>query len=632
MDDIAPEYEHIRTFLENLAGSYAEFQLVKQIPSAVWGDTLKPRASDGALVPVIDMSQLYLLHFSDYIPVEEVIEEFLKLSEIEYAHPPVEAVDLADPPNDPLYEGQWNLARIAAEDAWRITHGADNIRVAIIESNELPIRDHPDLINKWHPTIGEQGPGSGDHGTRVAGIIGAETNNEIGIASLARGLKMTRYFFLFPDLGLPNAINRAADSNRVINCSFLTVELHRIPGTDCTIRRPRSYASVHDAIRNSIRRERIIVGGAGNSKAWLIYRGTCTNEDLSDWFPHAAYPASYDSAIAVSATGASDLWAEGQNLNDPMQYYNYGSFVAVAAPGMNVLTTSGSNGYNDGERGTSFSAPHLSALAGLILSIDSTLAPLAVKDIITSTADKVDSVRFPYTNGWNSRLGHGRINAYRALSKANGSPAPPQNVQVTATPPNQYGYRYPKVTWSANSEPDLEGYEIWRKIVAGMDCGNGIWYLLSGAIGPSTLEYTDFSIPTAGAGQCTAIYRLCSKDAANLFSDYSNEVSVQFGNDMWKAGSEDSSVTLPNQFSLGQNFPNPFNPTTVIKYQLPTASHVILKLYDILGREVSVLVDAMKDAGYYEVSFDASRLASGMYLYSLKAGDFTSVRKLVLLR
>lgn len=236
LDDIAPEYEHIRTFLENLAGSYGEFQLVKQIPSAVWGDTLKPRASDGALVPVIDMSQLYLLHFSDYIPVEEVIEEFLKLSEIEYAHPPVEAVDLADPPNDPLYEGQWNLARIAAEDAWRITHGADNIRVAIIESNELPIRDHPDLINKWHPTIGEQGPGSGDHGTRVAGIIGAETNNEIGIASLARGLKMTRYFFLFPDLGLPNAINRAADSNRVINCSFLTVELHRIPGTDCTIR------------------------------------------------------------------------------------------------------------------------------------------------------------------------------------------------------------------------------------------------------------------------------------------------------------------------------------------------------------------------------------------------------------
>jgi len=222
LDDIAPEYEHIRTFLENLAGSYGEFQLVKQIPSAVWGDTLKPRASDGALVPVIDMSQLYLLHFSDYIPVEEVIEEFLKLSEVEYAHPPVEAVDLADPPNDPLYEHQWNLVRIAAENAWQITQGAENIRVAIIESNELPIRDHPDLVNKWHPTIGEQGPGSGDHGTRVAGIIGAETNNEIGIASLGRALKMTRYSFGFPDLGLPAAIDSAASKNRVMNCSFLT--------------------------------------------------------------------------------------------------------------------------------------------------------------------------------------------------------------------------------------------------------------------------------------------------------------------------------------------------------------------------------------------------------------------------
>jgi hypothetical protein len=90
--------------------------------------------------------------------------------------------------------------------------------------------------------------------------------------------------------------------------------------------------------------------------------------------------------------------------------------------------------------------------------------------------------------------------------------------------------------------------------------------------------------------------------------------------------------TLPSEFSVSQNYPNPFNPTTVIKYQLPKDSYVTLRLYDILGREVSVLVDGMKEAGYHEVSFDASRLASGMYLYSLKAGDFTSVRKLVLLR
>lgn len=90
--------------------------------------------------------------------------------------------------------------------------------------------------------------------------------------------------------------------------------------------------------------------------------------------------------------------------------------------------------------------------------------------------------------------------------------------------------------------------------------------------------------------------------------------------------------TLPSEFSVSKNYPNPFNPTTVIKYQLPKDSYVTLRLYDILGREVGVLVDGMKEAGYHEVSFDASRLASGMYLYSLKAGDFTSVRKLVLLR
>lgn len=267
-----------------------------------------------------------------------------------------------------------------------------------------------------------------------------------------------------------------------------------------------------------------------------------------------------------------------------------------------------------------------------VLSVDSTLTPLAVKDIITSTADKVDSVRFPYTNGWNSRLGYGRINAYRALAKANGPPAPPQNVQVSATPPNQYGYRYPKVTWSANSEPDLEGYEIWRKIVAAMDCGNGTWYLLSGTIGASIQEYTDFSIPTAGTGQCTAVYKLRAKDAANILSDYSSEVSVQFGNDMWKAGSEDSSVTLPTHFSLGQNFPNPFNPSTTIRYALPIDTHVSIRVIDILGREVLTLVDGAFTAGDHSITLDGNSLSSGIYFYQMKAGGFNAINKLLLLR
>jgi uncharacterized delta-60 repeat protein len=85
-------------------------------------------------------------------------------------------------------------------------------------------------------------------------------------------------------------------------------------------------------------------------------------------------------------------------------------------------------------------------------------------------------------------------------------------------------------------------------------------------------------------------------------------------------------------FFLEQNYPNPFNPTTVISWQLPVRSHVSLKIYDILGREVTTLVDEVKPAGKYIMRFDASRLASGIYFYQLKAGGFINTKKMILLK
>jgi hypothetical protein len=89
---------------------------------------------------------------------------------------------------------------------------------------------------------------------------------------------------------------------------------------------------------------------------------------------------------------------------------------------------------------------------------------------------------------------------------------------------------------------------------------------------------------------------------------------------------------VPVAFSLHQNYPNPFNPSTTIKFELPRTSHVNLSVYDILGREVAVLVNERKDAGVHEVKFDGSNLASGVYLYRLHAGDFVASKRLVLLK
>ena len=85
-------------------------------------------------------------------------------------------------------------------------------------------------------------------------------------------------------------------------------------------------------------------------------------------------------------------------------------------------------------------------------------------------------------------------------------------------------------------------------------------------------------------------------------------------------------------YNLAQNYPNPFNPTTKIEYRIKESSKVELKVYDILGSEVAVLVDEYQDAGNYSIDFNAANLSSGVYFYRIKSGDFTSIKKMILLR
>jgi hypothetical protein len=89
---------------------------------------------------------------------------------------------------------------------------------------------------------------------------------------------------------------------------------------------------------------------------------------------------------------------------------------------------------------------------------------------------------------------------------------------------------------------------------------------------------------------------------------------------------------IPLRLALRQNYPNPFNPITNITFALPAASHVTLGVYDMLGREISLLINERKEAGVHEVKFDGSNLAGGVYLYRLQAGDFIQSRKLILLK
>jgi hypothetical protein len=89
---------------------------------------------------------------------------------------------------------------------------------------------------------------------------------------------------------------------------------------------------------------------------------------------------------------------------------------------------------------------------------------------------------------------------------------------------------------------------------------------------------------------------------------------------------------VPNKFALEQNYPNPFNPSTSIKYSLPKQSWVKIVIYDVLGRETSVLVNELQQPGNYAVPFDGSLIASGVYFYKIDAGDFSDVKKMVLIK
>ena len=94
----------------------------------------------------------------------------------------------------------------------------------------------------------------------------------------------------------------------------------------------------------------------------------------------------------------------------------------------------------------------------------------------------------------------------------------------------------------------------------------------------------------------------------------------------------DATEAIPESFVFEGIYPNPFNPSTILSFQLQVASKVNLSVYDISGRQIAQLIDGYRDAGIHEVTFDASNLASGIYLYRLTAGSFNASGKMVLVK
>jgi hypothetical protein len=164
------------------------------------------------------------------------------------------------------------------------------------------------------------------------------------------------------------------------------------------------------------------------------------------------------------------------------------------------------------------------------------------------------------------------------------------------------------------------------------------WDWLSGGFGASNVGPADIH-HVISSGPYTIAPGATRRVAFALVAGDSSLANLQQNADAAKAkwrrltvGIADGLPSVPLAYQLMQNYPNPFNPTTAISYQLPAISFVTLKVFDVLGREVAVLVNDVRQPGVYTVRWDASSFPSGVYLYRLEAGDFRAARKLMLVK
>jgi hypothetical protein len=336
------------------------------------------------------------------------------------------------------------------------------------------------------------------------------------------------------------------------------------------------------------------------------------------------YPGGYSDVIGVAALNQNDTkrwsstWGSWVNVSAP--YFNYW-------PIYDIFDTTNPHKYSSGGA-TSTAAPFVAGLAALIKSVNPNLTNEEIRDIIYNTCDDIDDEN----PGYEGELGSGRINAYKALSAAK-PPETPQNFAIQSV--QAVGGENPKLTWSANTEVDLAGYKIERKI------NDGGWSLKA-TVSSSTTQYTDRSIIRSSSGNNDyAYYRMYAYDDADLSSDYTGTLSYLYDSDNVPQSIEQITKTydielLPTDFALMQNSPNPFNPSSEISFALPEASKVVLEVYNISGEKVTVLINGIVNQGYHTTTFDGSKLASSIYIYKatfkgLSTGKTFSATKRMLL-
>jgi hypothetical protein len=312
-------------------------------------------------------------------------------------------------PNDPIYPQQWGLQRINAPSAWAITTGDPNIVVAVLDQGVDLL--HPDisLYPISYNTVTHLNDGSpiGPHGTACAGIVSGRINSGAGVAGLAGTAKVMAIATGWSDVQVAEGLYFAADNGaRVVSMSFGVYPSWMI----------WNFALIESALQYCYERNLVLVAASGNEN-----------------IPQSRFPGSDPRTICIGGSNRDDVRKSvGDTSSEPFWGACYGSDLDVVAPCLEIPTTDqlGPFGYVPGDydltfNGTSSATPHVAALAGLILSIHPAVTNVEVREIISSTTDKINAGGYVYLPAggkpygtWNSEAGYGRINAERALLAA----------------------------------------------------------------------------------------------------------------------------------------------------------------------------------------------------------------------
>ena len=461
-------------------GKYKEGELLVKFKSGVIAtSSLKIHQAVGASVTkrfniIPDLEHVKL---PKGLSVKDAIMQYMSDPNVEYAEPNY-IIRVSDRiPNDAYFGKQWALlntgqfangtpgADISVPKAWDISTGNKDIIIAVIDSGID--YNHPDLVGNIWTNLGETNCSDGidddgnhyvddckgwnfvgnnndpmddnEHGTHVAGIIGAVGNNSIGVAGVMWNVKLMPLKIIGAD-GTGDVAKETAAieyvvlmKNRGVNIKAINASFSR--SGDFSIPEQQALASANTA-------GLLFITAAGNGGGPFCDDGNANNNDLSP-----CYPASYNlpNIISVAATDRNDRLASFSNFGS--------SSVHVAAPGVFILSTVPTsillNGY-DFLYGTSMSTAYVSGLAGLLWSYYTYFTPSQIRGVIMRYVDEKSTLE-----SW--IYSKGRINAYKAMS----SLWTPENLAATSISPSQIN-----LSWSDKATGE-DGYKIERKIAGG---------------------------------------------------------------------------------------------------------------------------------------------------------------------